>query len=183
MDTVEGRRGRAPAALAILAAAVCLLGATPLPQDAAAGEAPTAGGGARRDPGGRPEAEILLEGDHALWQGLSPAERARLRQGLQRLEGLPREDRSALREALGRWQRLSAEERVELRRRLDRLAELTPEERHALQRRIEELGELAPEQRERVRAAVKRWREMSSEERQRLRDQLRERLERRRGTP
>jgi hypothetical protein len=90
-------------------------------------------------------------------------------------QGLTPDDKAGLREKSQRWQTLPPEERQEMRRRMDRYRELPPQDQERYQRRYQQWQTLPPEDRDRIRDRLRNWDSLSPQEQ----DDIRRRFQKR----
>jgi hypothetical protein len=103
-----------------------------------------------------------------LWAGEPPGQGAP-----QGLGSLTPEERRRIQENVQRWQQLSPEEQTRLRQQMDRWKQLPPQDRERVQKNYERWQQMPPEQREQLRERLRNFREMPPEERQRAREEFR----------
>lgn len=84
-----------------------------------------------RDPPPREQKERLRE-----WRSMSPQQRRKLRDRMDRLKRMPDADRQLYERRYHQWKGLPPEERRRLLRKLDRWESLPPEEQEAIRRRF-----------------------------------------------
>src|SRR4030065_696200 len=93
-------------------------------------------------------------------------------QAPQGLESLTPEERARVQENLERWKQLSPDERQRVREKYERSKQLSPEERQRARQNLETFRRLPPEARRRIRENQQRWQQLPPEERARLRERL-----------
>ena len=103
-----------------------------------------------------------------LWAGEPPG-----RGPVRGLDSVTPEERQRIQENVQRWQQLSPEERTRLRQQMDRWKQLPPQDRDRIQKNYERWQQMPPEEREQLRERLRQFREMSPEERQRAREEYR----------
>jgi predicted Fe-S protein YdhL (DUF1289 family) len=79
-------------------------------------------------------------------------------------QGLSPEDRARLRDKSQKWQSLPPEEKQEMRRRMERYRELPPQDQELYQKRYRQWHSLSPEERNRIRDRLRRWDSLSPQE-------------------
>ena len=79
-------------------------------------------------------------------------------------QGLSPDDKAGLREKSQRWQSLPPEERQEMRRRMERYRELPPQDRERYQERYQQWQSLPPEDRNKIRDRLRNWDSLSPQE-------------------
>ena len=81
-------------------------------------------------------------------------------------QGLSPDDKAGLREKERRWQSLPPEERQEMRRRMDRYRELPPQDQERYQKRYQQWQSLPPEDRNQIRDRLRNWDSLTPQEQQ-----------------
>ena len=90
-------------------------------------------------------------------------------------QGLTPDDKAGLREKSQRWQSLPPEERQEMRRRMERYRELPPQDQERYQQRYQQWQSLPREDRDRIRDRLRTWDSLSPQEQ----DDIRRRFQKR----
>jgi len=90
-------------------------------------------------------------------------------------QGLTPDDKAGLREKSQRWQSLPPEERQEMRRRMDRYRELPPQDQERYQKRYQQWQSLPPEDRNRIRDRLRNWDSLSPQEQEDVRRRFQKR--------
>ena len=90
-------------------------------------------------------------------------------------QGLSPDDKAGLREKSQRWQSLPPEERQEMRRRMERYRELPPQDRERYQERYQQWQSLPPEDRNQIRDRLRHWDSLSPQEQQDIRQRFQKR--------
>jgi hypothetical protein len=81
-------------------------------------------------------------------------------------QGLSPDDKAGLRDRSRRWQSLPPEEKQEMRRRMERYRELPPQDQERYRKRYQQWQSLSPEDRNRIRDRLKHWDSLSPQERE-----------------
>jgi hypothetical protein len=110
----------------------------------------------RRQPG-PPQMDADAQRNWKMYQGLSP------------------DDKAGLREKSQRWQSLPPEERQEMRRRMERYRELPPQDQERYQKRYQQWHSLPPEDRNQIRDRLRNWDSLSPQEQQEIRQRFQKR--------
>jgi len=90
-------------------------------------------------------------------------------------QGLTPDDKAGLREKSQRWQSLPPEERQEMRRRMERYRELPPQDQERYQKRYQQWQSLPPEDRNQIRDRLRNWDSLSPQEQQEIRQRFQKR--------
>jgi hypothetical protein len=90
-------------------------------------------------------------------------------------QGLSPDDKAGLREKSQRWQSLPPEERQEMRRRMERYRELPPQDQERYQKRYQQWQTLPPEDRNRIRDRLQNWDSLSPQEQEDVRQRFQKR--------
>ena len=96
-------------------------------------------------------------------------------QNWKRYQGLSPDDKAGLREKERRWQSLPPEERQEMRRRMERYRELPPQDQERYQKRYQQWHSLPPEDRNQIRDRLRNWDSLSPQEQQEIRQRFQKR--------
>jgi len=107
-------------------------------------------------------------------QGPSPMDDATQR-NWKMYQGLSPDDKAGLREKSQRWQSLPPEERQEMRQRMERYRELPPQDRERYQERYQQWQSLSPEDRNRIRDRLQHWDRLSPQEQEDVRQRFQKR--------
>jgi hypothetical protein len=116
----------------------------------------------------------------------SPMELSRRQQGPSQMDdaaqgnwkkyqGLSPDDKAGLREKSQRWQSLPPEERQEMRRRMERYRELPSQDQERYQKRYHQWQSLPPEDRNQIRDRLRNWDSLSPQEQQDIRQRFQKR--------
>jgi hypothetical protein len=95
---------------------------------------------------GRPQMDEDMKRNWNTYQGLSPDDKARLRDKSQK------------------WKSLPPEEQQEMRRRMEKYRELPPQDQERYQKRYKQWKSLPPEDRNRIRDRLRNWDSLSPQE-------------------
>lgn len=95
---------------------------------------------------GPPQMDEDMQRNWRTYQGMSPDEKARLRDKSQK------------------WQSLPPEEKQEMRRRMERYRELPPQDQELYRKRYRQWQALSPEERNRIRDRLRHWDSLSRQE-------------------
>jgi hypothetical protein len=79
-------------------------------------------------------------------------------------QGLSPDDKAGLRDKSQRWQSLPPDQQNEMRRRMERYRELPPQDQERYQQRYQQWQSLSPEDRNRIRDRLKNWDSLSPQE-------------------
>jgi hypothetical protein len=79
-------------------------------------------------------------------------------------EGLSPDDKARLRDKSQKWQSLPPEEQQEMRRRMERYRELPPQDQERYQKRYRQWQSLPPEDRNKIRDRLRNWDSLSPQE-------------------
>ena len=79
-------------------------------------------------------------------------------------QGLSPDDKAGLRDKSQRWQSLPPDQQNEMRRRMERYKELPPRDQERYQKRYQQWQSLPPEDRNRIRDRLKNWDSLSPQE-------------------
>lgn len=90
-------------------------------------------------------------------------------------QGLSPDDKAGLREKSQRWRSLPPEERQEMRRRMERYRELPPQDQQRYQERYQQWQSLTPEDRNRIRDRLRHWDSLSPQEQEDVRRRFQKR--------
>jgi Protein of unknown function (DUF3106) len=90
-------------------------------------------------------------------------------------QGLSPDDKAGLREKERRWQSLPPEERQEMRRRMERYRELPPQDQKRYRERYQQWQSLSPEDRNQIRDRLRHWDNLSPQEQQEIRQRFQKR--------
>ncbi len=81
-------------------------------------------------------------------------------------KGLSPDDKARLRDKSRKWQSLPPEEKQEMRRRMEKYRELPPQDQERYQKRYQQWQSLPQEDRNRIRDRLKHWDSLSPQERE-----------------
>jgi hypothetical protein len=87
-----------------------------------------------------------------------------MRRNWKTYQGLTPDDKARLRDKSQRWQTLPPEEQQEMRRRMDRYRELPPQDQERYQKRYQQWQTLPPEDRNQIRDRLRNWDSLSPQE-------------------
>jgi hypothetical protein len=98
-----------------------------------------------------------------------------MRRNWKTYQGLTPDDKARLRDKSQRWQTLPPEEQQEMRRRMDRYRELPPQDQERYQKRYQQWQTLPPEDRNRIRGRLRNWDSLSPQEQEDVRQRFKKR--------
>jgi hypothetical protein len=119
---------------------------SPYPIQVYRNQSPSPGFDVSRRQQGSPQMDEDMKRNWRTYQGLTPDDKARLRDKSQK------------------WQSLPPEEQQEMRRRMDRYKELPPQDQERYQKRYQQWQSLPPEDRNRIRDRLRNWDSLSPQE-------------------
>jgi len=90
-------------------------------------------------------------------------------------QGLTPDDKARLKDRSQRWQSLPPEEQQEMRRRMDRYRELPPQDQERYQKRYRQWQSLPPEDRNQIRDRLRHWDNLSPQEQEDVRQRFQKR--------
>jgi len=87
-----------------------------------------------------------------------------IRRNWKTYQGLTPDDKARLRDKSQRWQSLPPEEQQEMRRRMEKYRGLPPQDQDRYQKRYQQWQSLPPEDRNRIRDRLRNWNSLSPQE-------------------